>query len=65
MVKPHLNAVLVHSRVRDAIVVLCVDPEVVLLVDGEVPHAAVRVRAVVAHLHPGAGTLLRPGSMPM
>ena len=42
--------------------VLGVDPEVVLLVDGEVPDAAVGVGAVVADLHPRAGALLRPGN---
>ena len=57
----YLDAVVVHARVGDAVVVLCVDPEVVLLVDGEVPDAAVGVGAVVADLHPRAGALLRPG----
>ena len=58
----YLNAVVVHARVGDAVVVLGVDPEVVLLVDGEVPDAAVGVGAVVADLHPRAGALLRPGN---
>ena len=56
----YLDAVIVHARVGDAVVVLGVDPEVVLLVDGEVPDAAVGVGAVVADLGPTAGALLGP-----